>query len=48
MVEIDCDDFKAIEKSDCPLGGESFGEKLEVLLGRIFTPKKRGPKMKEK
>ena len=39
----DYDEFKATEKSGCPLGSESFVEKLEVLLGRSLKPKKRGP-----
>jgi len=46
--EGEYDDFKATEKSGRPLGGESFVEKLEVLLGRSLKPKKRGPKRKEK
>lgn len=38
------DAIKATEKSGRPLGGESFVDKLEVILGRNLKPKKRGPR----
>ncbi|WP_144019034.1 hypothetical protein [Paucidesulfovibrio gracilis] len=44
--ETDYDVFKASEESGKPLGGETFVEKLEVLLGRPLKPKKRGRKKK--
>jgi len=48
LTEEEIEQLRQHERTGRPLGGERFLGRLEKKLGRILTPKKRGPKSKRR
>jgi putative transposase len=47
LSEAELKDIRQHGHTGRPLGGESFVDRLEELVGRVLKPQKRGPKRKE-